>query len=116
MIALLARALRGRPLRTFLTIAGIATCTLLVIVIVSAFRSVREAMSNYAGQPGVDLWVAPEGGDNLIRGSFISFIPLAAMGLVARGPAPVNLLLRAAATLAAMRGWSRFARTKKPNQ
>jgi ABC-type lipoprotein release transport system permease subunit len=33
-------------------------------------------MANYVGQEGIDLWVAPEGGDNLIRGSFISFIPL----------------------------------------
>lgn len=76
MLKLLTKSLHGRPVRTSLAIAGIATCTLLVIIIASAFRSARNAMANYVGQEGIDLWVAPEGGDNLIRGSFISFIPL----------------------------------------
>jgi putative ABC transport system permease protein len=77
VLRLLTKSLRGRRIRAWLATAGVATCTLLVIVIASAFRSVRTAMSDYAGQPGVDLWVAPRGADNLIRGSFISFIPLA---------------------------------------
>jgi len=77
MLKLLAKSLRGRRIRTWLTIAGVATCNLLVIVIASAFRSVRTAMSDYTGQKTVDLWVAPPGSDNLIRGSFASLIPLA---------------------------------------
>ena len=72
---LLAKSLRGRRIRSWLAVAGVATCTLLVIVIASAYRSVRTAMTDYAGQPSVDLWVAPKGTDNMIRGSFVSFIP-----------------------------------------
>lgn len=75
MIRLLVRALRGRPARTSLAVAGIATSTLLVIVLAAAFRSVRSSMAGYAGQPAIDLWIAPEGADNLIRGSFASELP-----------------------------------------
>jgi putative ABC transport system permease protein len=77
MLKLLAKSLRGRRIRTWLATAGVATCTLLVIVIASAFRSVRTAMSDYAGQKSIDIWVTPPGADNLIRGSFASLIPLA---------------------------------------
>jgi putative ABC transport system permease protein len=77
MLRLLTKSLRGRRVRTGLAVAGVATCTLLVIVIASAYRSVRTAMSDYAGQAAVDLWIAPQGADNMIRGSFVSFIPLA---------------------------------------
>jgi ABC-type antimicrobial peptide transport system permease subunit len=75
VLRLLAKSLRGRRIRSWLAVAGVATCTLLVIVIASAYRSVRKAMTDYAGQASVDLWVAPQGSDNMIRGSFISFIP-----------------------------------------
>jgi putative ABC transport system permease protein len=75
MLRLLAKSLRGRRIRSWLAVAGVATCTLLVIVIASAYRSVRTAMTDYAGQPSVDLWVAPKGTDNMIRGSLVSFIP-----------------------------------------
>jgi putative ABC transport system permease protein len=77
MLRLVTKSLRGRRIRTWLAVAGVATCTLLVIVIASAYRSVRTAMSDYAGQAAVDLWIAPQGADNMIRGSFVSFIPLA---------------------------------------
>jgi putative ABC transport system permease protein len=77
MLRLLSKSLHGRRIRTWLAVAGVATCTLLVIVIASAYRSVRTAMSDYAGQAAVDLWIAPQGADNMIRGSFVSFIPLA---------------------------------------
>ena len=53
-----------------------AACSTLVITIASAYRNVRLALSDYAGQPAVDLWIAPAGADNLIRGSFVSFVPL----------------------------------------
>jgi ABC-type lipoprotein release transport system permease subunit len=77
MILLLTKSFHGRRIRTWLTTAGVAICTILVIVIASAFRSVRTAISDYTGQATIDLWVAPRDADNLIRGSFISFIPLA---------------------------------------
>jgi ABC-type antimicrobial peptide transport system permease subunit len=73
---LLVKALRGRRVRAWLAVAGVATCTLLVIVITAAYRSVRTAMASYTGQAGVDLWVAPEGVDNMIRGSYVAFLPL----------------------------------------
>lgn len=76
MLRLLVRSLRGRRVRSWLAVAGVATCTLLVIVIASAYRSVRTAMAGYTGQAGIDLWVAPEGVDNMIRGSYTAFIPL----------------------------------------
>lgn len=76
MIALMTRALRGRRLRTAVAIAGIATSALLVVVLGAAFRGVRTAMTDYAGQRSVDLWIAPAGSDNLIRGSFAAQIPL----------------------------------------
>ena len=77
MIAILARSLRGRPVRTFLAISGIGTSTLLVLILAASFRSVRTAMASYAGQQAVDLWIAPAGSDNLIRGSFASQLELA---------------------------------------
>lgn len=77
MLRLLTRSLHGRRVRTVMAIIGVAICTLLVIIIASAFRSVRGAITDYAGQTSVDLWIAPHGMDNLIRGAFTSFIPLA---------------------------------------
>ena len=79
MLRLLAKALRGRRLRMWLATAGVAVCTLLVTVVASTARSVKSAISDYAGQPGVDLWVAPAEADNLIRGSFLSFVPVKAL-------------------------------------
>ena len=75
MIRLIARALHGRPARSYLALAGVGTSTLLVIVLAAAFRAVDEAMSSYVGQPSIDLWVAPQGADNLIRGSFAAELP-----------------------------------------
>ncbi len=69
MAALVGKALRSRRVRFWLATAGTATSTLLVLVLAAAYRSVRESVAGYAGQSGVDLWVAPVGTDNLIRSS-----------------------------------------------
>jgi ABC-type antimicrobial peptide transport system permease subunit len=74
---LLARALRSRRFRPWLAAAGIAICTLLVLALAGAFHGVRNSMASYAGQAAVDLWIAPPGSDNLIRGSFASLVPTA---------------------------------------
>lgn len=66
---LLAMALRSRRRRDWLAVTGIATCSVLVLVIVSAYRSVTRAMVAYVDQPGADMWVSLPGTDNLIRGS-----------------------------------------------
>jgi putative ABC transport system permease protein len=68
-LALLARALRGRVTRSLLTVGGVATTTLLVLVLLAAHRSLASGVNAYAGQPQIDLWVAPAGTDNLIRSS-----------------------------------------------
>ncbi len=75
--ALVARSLGTRRARPLLAAAGVATCTLLVLALAGAFHGVRSAMDAYVGQRSVDLWMAPPGADNLIRGSFSSLIPLA---------------------------------------
>ena len=66
---LLGRALRGRAARTAVALSGVAASTLLVLVQLSAYRSVTRGVEVYLGQSGVDLWVAPDGTDNLIRSS-----------------------------------------------
>ncbi|MGE5230144.1 MAG: ABC transporter permease [Deltaproteobacteria bacterium] len=74
---LLGRALRSRRVRAWLAVAGVATCTLLVLALAGAFHSVQHSMTSYVDQPGADLWLAPPGADNLIRGSFSALVPLA---------------------------------------
>lgn len=63
------RALRGRRVRSALTGTGVAAAALLVLVLVAAYRSLANGVLTYAGQPSIDLWVAPAGTDNLIRSS-----------------------------------------------
>jgi putative ABC transport system permease protein len=69
VLALIRRALRGRRARFVLTLVGIAATTLLVLVLVAAHRSLSTGVNAYAGQPQIDLWIAPPGTDNLIRSS-----------------------------------------------
>lgn len=75
--SLLAKAVRSRRGEPWLAALGVATSTLLVLTLTGAFRAVQGSMQSYAGQPAVDVWVAPPGADNLIRGSFSSQLPLA---------------------------------------
>lgn len=63
------QALRGRRVRSLLTGTGVAAAALLVLVLVAAYRSLASGVLTYAGQPSIDLWVAPAGTDNLIRSS-----------------------------------------------
>ena len=66
---LLHRALRSRPGRAALTLAGVAASALLVLVLLAAYRGLGASVASYTGQPEIDLWVGPEGVDNLIRSS-----------------------------------------------
>jgi hypothetical protein len=86
MTGLLWRALRSRGARPWLAAGGVAISTLMVLVLVSAYRSVRGSMAAYAGQETVDLWVAPAGSDNLIRGSFASLISYATLDSIRQVP------------------------------
>jgi putative ABC transport system permease protein len=66
---LLSRAVRSRAVRTVIVAAGVAISTLLVLVLAASYRGVTAGLQSYVGQPGIDLWVAPVGADNLIRSS-----------------------------------------------
>jgi len=66
---LLGRALRVRWPRAVLLLFGVALCAMLVLVQTAASRGVTAAVHCYLRQPGVDLWVAPRGIDNLLRSS-----------------------------------------------
>jgi putative ABC transport system ATP-binding protein len=68
---LLGRALRTSPLRTAIALGGVGASTLLVLVLLSAHRSLVESVGAYVGQPAIGLWVAPRGTDNLIRSSAV---------------------------------------------
>lgn len=65
----MARALRSRPGRFWLTAGGIALCSVLVFALRAAHGSVAASVRAYLGQPGMDLWVAPAGVDNFMRAS-----------------------------------------------
>jgi len=66
---LLHRALRSRPARAALTLAGVAASALLVLVLLASYRGLGASVASYTGQPDIDLWVGPQGVDNLIRSS-----------------------------------------------
>ena len=97
------RSLRGRTLRVAITGAGITLTSLLVLVLTAAHRSLVESVRDYAGQPTIDLWVAPEGTDNLIRSS--GLLPswtddsiMATPGVAAVGPLVRGFLTVSSAT------------------
>ena len=72
-MTLIRRALRSRPVRFWLTAGGIGVTALLVMVLGAAYHSVASSVAAYTGQPGMDIWVAPGGVDNLMRSS--AFLP-----------------------------------------
>ena len=104
MGALVAKALRSRRVRFWLATAGIATSTLLVLVLAAAYRSVRASVAGYAGQPGIDLWVAPIGTDNLIRSSSLFSVQLVDSARALPGVVSVAPVVRAFLTVKGRRG------------
>lgn len=104
MSALVGKALRSRRVRFWLATAGIATSTLLVLVLAAAYRSVRASVAGYAGQPGIDLWVAPLGTDNLIRSSSLFSSQLADSVGVIPGVISAAPVVRAFLTVKGRRG------------
>ncbi len=69
MRRLIAKGLGGRALRAWISVSGIAVSTMLVLVLLGAYRSVSTGIGEYLGQHGNDYWIAPRGTDNLIRSS-----------------------------------------------
>jgi putative ABC transport system permease protein len=104
MAGLVAKALRSRRGRFWLATAGIGTSTLLVLVLAAAYRSVRASIAGYAGQTGVDLWVAPAGTDNLIRSSSLFSSQLADSARAVPGVAAASSIVRAFLTVKGRRG------------
>jgi putative ABC transport system permease protein len=72
--SLIRRALRSRPLHGSVVTVGLAISSLLVLVLLAAFRSPIQGVRGYVARPGLDLWVSPLGTDNLIRTA--GFLPL----------------------------------------
>src|SRR5437016_4032281 len=72
--SLIRRALRARRTRAALAITGVATSTLLVMVLFAAFRSPVFSISDYLDRQGMDVWVMPNGTDNLVRTA--GFLPI----------------------------------------
>jgi ABC-type lipoprotein release transport system permease subunit len=71
ILILTGRALRGRLTRTILTFAGISAVSMLIILLLATHHSLTSGIGTYIQQPGIDLWAAPKGTDNLIRASAI---------------------------------------------
>jgi putative ABC transport system permease protein len=69
MNALVYRALASAWRRSLLAASGVATSALLVVVLVASYRNLTSAVESYVGQRRIDLFVAPQGTDNLIRSS-----------------------------------------------
>jgi putative ABC transport system permease protein len=66
---LILRAVAEPPARALCTAGGIAGSALLVLVLLASHRSLSTAARTYVSQPGVQLWVAPLGTDNVVRSS-----------------------------------------------
>jgi putative ABC transport system permease protein len=101
---LLARGLRGRPVRAALTTLGVALCALLTLVLFAAQRSLASAVRTWPGGAGADLWVAPRGTDNLIRSTGVLPDSLVARARAVPGVAAADPVLRAFLTFESMSG------------
>ncbi len=101
MSNLIAKGLRGGHVRFAICVAGIAVSTMLILVLFAVYRSVESGITTYLGQPGLDLWVAPRGTDNLIRSS--GLITSDTLGEIRRLPNVVRAdpILRAFVTVEA---------------
>ena len=64
-------------MRAALTVIGVATSTLLVLVLLAAFRNPVVSLSGYVAQRGLDVWVMPAGTDNLVRSA--GFLPISVL-------------------------------------
>jgi putative ABC transport system permease protein len=101
---LLARGLRGRPLRAGLTALGVALCALLTVVLFAAERSLSSAVRTYPGGARADLWIAPRGTDNLIRSTTVLPAAFAAHAATLPGVAAADPALRAFLTFESIAG------------
>jgi len=59
--------LRAQPLRTVLSIGGIALCVVLMLFLLGVYRGVAEGSLEYIHQNEVDLWVLQRNATNILR-------------------------------------------------
>jgi putative ABC transport system permease protein len=87
-------AVRSRAARSVVAVIGVAASTLLVLVLLAGYRGVEAGVRAYAGQPAIDLWVAPRGTDNMVRSS--ALLPFSTIASVASvdGVADASPILR----------------------
>ena len=95
MRRLIAKGLGGGALRFWICVSGIAVSTMLVLVLLGAYRSVSAGIGEYLGQSGADYWIAPRGTDNLIRSSGLLDPRILDEIRTMRGVARVDPILRA---------------------
>lgn len=81
---LIYRALRNRTARASVAAGGVAISTVLVLVLMGAYRALTAGVRAYVGPPQIDLWVAPHGTDNLIRSS--ALLPTGVVDAIAALP------------------------------
>ncbi len=62
------RLFRSQPLRTALTIGGIALCVVLMLFLLSIYRGVADGSVDYLRDRDTDLWVIQEHSTNILRG------------------------------------------------
>lgn len=98
MSVLIAKGLRGGAVRFAICVGGIAVSTMLVLVLFGSYRSVSASVTQFIGRPGLDLWIAPMGTDNLIRSS--GFLQTSALEEIRKVPgvSRVDPILRAFVT------------------
>jgi ABC-type antimicrobial peptide transport system permease subunit len=80
--ALIRRSIRSRRLRAALAISGVAASTLLVVVLLAAFRSPIDSLTAYITHAGADYWICPASTNNFVRSA--GFLPLELESAIAR--------------------------------
>jgi ABC-type lipoprotein release transport system permease subunit len=65
------RILKAQPLRTALTVGGVALCAVLMLFLLSIYRGVADGSVEYIRHNKTDLWVLQENATNVLRGSSI---------------------------------------------
>jgi len=63
------RILLRQPVRTALTIGGVALCVVLMLFLLSVYRGVAEGSVEYIVKNRADLWVLRKNTTNILRGS-----------------------------------------------
>jgi len=90
------RILIRQPLRSLLTVGGIALCFVLMLFLLSIYRAVSDGSVEYIRRSKADLWVIQSSATNILRGSSILSTAHGSLVRETRGVAeasPVLLIL-----------------------